>query len=114
MRDFTDELKDLRRRLGDAEGYLKIDVGRSRLAELEMEVSRPDLWDDQEHELALGDVEVGVLQRRHLGGVGLGDIFEFDHGRFSARELSRPAARKWSNGSPLIRLPGVANGGSPP
>ncbi len=48
MRDFTDELKDLRRRLGDAEGYLKIDVGRSRLAELEMEVSRPDLWDDQE------------------------------------------------------------------
>ena len=48
MRDFTDELKDLRRRLGEAEGYLKIDVGRSRLAELEMEVSRPDLWDDQE------------------------------------------------------------------
>ncbi len=48
MRDFTDDLKDLRRRLGEAEGYLKIDVGRSRLAELEMEVSRPDLWDDQE------------------------------------------------------------------
>ncbi len=48
MRDFTDELRDLRRRLGEAEGYLKIDVGRSRLAELEMEVSRPDLWDDQE------------------------------------------------------------------
>ena len=48
MRDFTDELKDLRRRLGEAEGYLKIGTGRSRLAELEMEVSRPDLWDDQE------------------------------------------------------------------
>ncbi|MBK8331888.1 MAG: peptide chain release factor 2 [Acidimicrobiaceae bacterium] len=48
MRDFSDDLKDLRRRLGEAEGYLKIDVGRSRLAELEMEVSRPDLWDDQE------------------------------------------------------------------
>ena len=48
MRDFSDELKDLRRRLGEAEGYLKIDAGRSRLAELEMEVSRPDLWDDQE------------------------------------------------------------------
>ena len=48
MRDSTDELKDLRRRLGEAEDYLKIDVGRSRLAELEMEVSRPDLWDDQE------------------------------------------------------------------
>ena len=48
MRDCSDDLKDLRRRLGEAEGYLKIDVGRSRLAELEMEVSRPDLWDDQE------------------------------------------------------------------
>ena len=35
MRDFTDDLKDLRRRLGEAEGYLKIDTGRSRLAELE-------------------------------------------------------------------------------
>jgi peptide chain release factor 2 len=48
MRDFSDDLKDLRRRLGEAEGYLKISYGRSRLAELEMEVSRPDLWDDQE------------------------------------------------------------------
>ena len=48
MRDFTDDLKDLRRRLGEAEGYLKIGPGRARLAELEMEVSRPDLWDDQE------------------------------------------------------------------
>src|SRR5262245_13871361 len=48
MRDFTDDLKDLRRRLGEAEGYLRIAAGRSRLAELEMEVARPDLWDDQE------------------------------------------------------------------
>ncbi len=48
MRDFGDDLKDLRRRLGEAEGYLKIGFGRSRLAELEMEVARPDLWDDQE------------------------------------------------------------------
>ena len=48
MRDFSDELKDLRRRLGEAEGYLKITAGRARLAELEMEVARPDLWDDQE------------------------------------------------------------------
>ncbi len=48
MRDFTDDLKDLRRRLGDAEGYLKISVARSRLTELEFEVARPDLWDDQD------------------------------------------------------------------
>jgi peptide chain release factor 2 len=48
MRDFTDELKDLRRRLGEAEGYLKIDSNRLRLKELEVEVGRPDLWDDQD------------------------------------------------------------------
>ena len=48
MRDFSDDLKDLRRRLGDAEGYLKISVSRARLTELEFEISRPDLWDDQE------------------------------------------------------------------
>ena len=48
MRDFSDDLKELRRRLGEAEGYLKISVGRARLTELEFEISRPDLWDDQE------------------------------------------------------------------
>ena len=41
-------LRDLRRRLGEAEGYLRIGPNRARLAELEMEVSRPDLWDDQD------------------------------------------------------------------
>jgi peptide chain release factor 2 len=48
MRDFTDDLKELRRRLGEAEGYLKIDTNRARLTELEFEVARPDLWDDQD------------------------------------------------------------------
>ena len=31
MRDFTDDLKELRRRLGEAHGYLKIDANRARL-----------------------------------------------------------------------------------
>jgi len=48
MRDFTDELKDLRRRLDEAATYLRITDNRARLNELELEVSRPDLWDDQE------------------------------------------------------------------
>jgi peptide chain release factor 2 len=47
MRDFSDDLKDLRRRLDEAHGYLNIEPCRSRLVELEAEVSRPDLWDDQ-------------------------------------------------------------------
>jgi peptide chain release factor 2 len=48
MRDFTDDLRDLRRRLDEASGYLRIPEARGRLAELEIEVSRPDLWDDPE------------------------------------------------------------------
>jgi peptide chain release factor 2 len=48
MRDFTDDLKELHRRLDEARGYLRIDAGRDRLVELEIEIGRPDLWDDQE------------------------------------------------------------------
>ena len=48
MRDFTEPLADLRRRVDDARAYLQIDAARHRLAELEQEASRPDLWNDQE------------------------------------------------------------------
>jgi peptide chain release factor 2 len=48
MRDFTDDLRDLRRRLDEAEGYLKIAEGRNLLVELEAQIGRPDLWDDPE------------------------------------------------------------------
>jgi peptide chain release factor 2 len=48
MRDFTEPLADLRRRVDDARVYLQIDAARSRLAELEEEASKGDLWDDQQ------------------------------------------------------------------
>ena len=48
MRDFSDEIKDVSRRLSEASTYLRIDAQRERLRELEAEVSRPDLWDDQD------------------------------------------------------------------
>jgi peptide chain release factor 2 len=48
MRDFTETLADLRRRVDDARSYLQIDAARARLAELEQEASRPDLWEDQD------------------------------------------------------------------
>src|ERR1700712_320949 len=48
MRDYTDDLRELTRRLGEAESYLKIDANRARLSELEVEVGRPDLWGDAE------------------------------------------------------------------
>ncbi len=46
VRDFSDELRAARRRLGEAGTYLDIDGLRRRRAELEVEVARPDLWDD--------------------------------------------------------------------
>ena len=48
MRDFTDDLRALRERVGEANRYLRIDAGRTRLAELEVAVAAPDLWDDQD------------------------------------------------------------------
>jgi peptide chain release factor 2 len=48
LRDFTEDLSALRRRLGEAEHYLGVEVLRKRLAELEAELSRPDLWDNTE------------------------------------------------------------------
>jgi peptide chain release factor 2 len=48
MRDFTDDLREVGRRLDEASGYLRVDESRNRLVELEHEISRPDLWDDAE------------------------------------------------------------------
>jgi peptide chain release factor 2 len=46
VRDFSDDLAGLRRRLDEAATYLRIAELRNRLAQLEAEASRPDLWDD--------------------------------------------------------------------
>ena len=46
MRDLTDDLAALRRRLDEAETYLDRAGAEKRLSELEQEASRPDLWDD--------------------------------------------------------------------
>ncbi len=46
MRDLTDDLAALRRRLDEAHGYLRIDELRANRPQLEVEASRPDLWDD--------------------------------------------------------------------
>lgn len=49
MRDFSNDLTEVRRRVNEASVYLKVEASRVRIAELEIEVARPDLWDDQEH-----------------------------------------------------------------
>jgi peptide chain release factor 2 len=53
MRDFSDDLKEVRRRLDEAGGYLKVAEARNRLTELEAEMGRPDLWDDADNAKAL-------------------------------------------------------------
>ena len=44
--DLLDEVRRSRKRLEEAAGYLDLVRLRARRAELEVEVSRPDLWDD--------------------------------------------------------------------
>ena len=67
MRDFSDDLRDLRRRLDEARTYLRIEELRARLPQLETEAGRPDLWDDQEAakavnaELAATTDDLGVF-----------------------------------------------------
>lgn len=53
MRDFSDALARTRKRLDDAVGYLRVDELRRRQPQLEVELSRPDLWDDQESAQAI-------------------------------------------------------------
>jgi peptide chain release factor 2 len=69
MRDLTDDLKALRARLNEAEGYLKLDELRARRPQLEAEASRPDLWDDPDKakgvtgELAAVNDDIGQYER---------------------------------------------------
>ena len=48
MRDFTQDIRELQRRLGEAEAYLSVADNRERFAVLEHEVAEPGLWDDQD------------------------------------------------------------------
>jgi peptide chain release factor 2 len=48
MRDFTHDLRELQRRLDEAESYLSIADNRERFAVLEAEIADPALWDDQD------------------------------------------------------------------
>jgi peptide chain release factor 2 len=48
MRDLSDTLQDLHQRLDAARQYLGVDEAKDKLAHLESEASRPDLWDDPE------------------------------------------------------------------
>jgi peptide chain release factor 2 len=48
VRDHSEDLEALAKRLGEAEAYLDLPGLHAQLASLEEEVARPDLWDDPE------------------------------------------------------------------
>ena len=48
MRDFTHDIREVQRRLAEAEVYLSVVENRERFAVLEHEVAEPGLWDDQD------------------------------------------------------------------
>ena len=53
MRDCSDDLAALARRLGEADRYLDVEGKRKRLGELEVELAKPDLWDDADRARAV-------------------------------------------------------------
>ena len=76
MRDFSDALELTRKRVGDAEAYLKIEDLRARRPLLETEASRPDLWDDPDEakrvtgelSVVIDDLELLRAPRRRARG----------------------------------------------
>ncbi len=48
MRDFSTDLREIARRLAEASDYLRVNEMRTRLVELEGQISQPDLWNDQD------------------------------------------------------------------
>ena len=53
MRNLADDLAALRKRLTEAEQYLDLPGKRARMAELEVLVGKPDLWDDADNARAV-------------------------------------------------------------
>jgi peptide chain release factor 2 len=91
MRDFTEDLRALRRRLDEASAYLDIEASRKRLAEIEPELSRPDLWDDPETAQA--------ISREYAGLKDDVDLLTSIDARLSDAEVLHDLAREEDDGS---------------
>jgi len=91
MRDFTEDLRALRRRLDEAAVYLDIDTRRKRLADLEPELGRPDLWDDP------GAAQ--VITREYAAVKDDLDMMSSLDGRLSDAEALHELAREEDDGS---------------
>ena len=87
LRKLCDDLRDVSRRLTEARGYLRVDELRSRIAELEIEISRPDLWDDQENAQA--------VTSKHRQGV----VCQLTEGRAHATHQQRDESDQQQGGT---------------
>jgi len=69
MQDFSTALAALARRVEDARQYLRVEELRARRPQLEVELARPDLWDDPaaaqavQREFAAVDDDLGIYDR---------------------------------------------------
>ena len=66
MKDFSEDVAALRRRLAAAEEYLRADELRARRPQLETEASRPDLWDDPDKARKVTGELAGVVDDLEL------------------------------------------------
>jgi peptide chain release factor 2 len=100
MRDFSDDLAELARRVNDAHRYLRVDDARAKAAELEVKVAEPDLWDDPdrarqlttEFARAREDVElVDELDRRLSDVTTLHELAREEHDDSQEAEIEAGA-----------------------
>ncbi len=102
VQDFSDDLRALRRRLTEAAGYLDLEGSERRLAELEVELARPDLWDD---------TDVGQRVTREYGHVKA-DVDEMGglDSRLSDAETLYELAVEEDDASPEAELSAAVDG----
>jgi len=86
VRDFSDDLGALRKRVGEAEGYLRVAELRARRPQLETEASRPDLWDDPDRARSVTSELASVSEDI--------DLFDSLHGRLEDAETLAELARE--------------------
>ncbi|HET9059531.1 MAG TPA: peptide chain release factor 2 [Acidimicrobiales bacterium] len=96
MRDFTDDLRALRRRLDEACDYLDIEAARKRLSELEPELSRPDLWDRPE--------AAQIISREYAALKGDSDLIADLEGKVSDAEVLFELGRQEADDSVSTEL----------
>jgi peptide chain release factor 2 len=96
VRDLTEDLRALRRRLEEAQVYLDLEGSRRRLSELESEVGRPDLWDD---------TDLGQKVTREYGQVkGDVDLLDSIDGRIGDAETLFELAQEEADDSVAAEL----------